>query len=494
MADGLRVALITEATYPHFFGGVSVWCDHLTRGLPDTEFDVYAICDDSSRRPVWASPANVKSLALIPIAVPGRRGSRHQSVAARDLFATRFEEFCLTLFATEADGPAMVAALEGMREAFAAIPPAVGLRMHSSVTTLSSVWNRFSLDDRITSTNPPTLSDVVEALAMFDPLLRPLDYTPAPCDVVHSTANGLSMLLAFTAKWEQGVPLVLTEHGVYLRERYLADPPVGETRNLSALRMRFFRNLNAAGFAMADVLSPVSEFNARWEVQTGAKRDKIRVIHNGVDPDRFDVVNAPDGPSTISFIGRIDPLKDLETLVNAFAIVAHQVPGARLRIFGPVPPGNEAYAARIAALVDTLGLAESVTFEGRLSDPRLAYRAGHVVALSSISEGLPYTLIEAMMSGCATVSTDVGGISEVTGDAGLLVPARDPEAFAAACIELLTKPQKRQRMARDARTRAMHYFTIGQFVGAYDGLYRETVDADWEGFGSQPVEASQKAV
>lgn len=482
------MALVTEATYPHFFGGVSVWCDHLIRGLPDTEFDVYAICDDPGRRPVWPSPNNVTSLALIPIAVPGRRHHRH-SVASRDLFAERFEAFCLSLFAAEPDGLAMLAALEGLREAFAVMPPAVGLRLHSSVTTLSSIWSRFPLDDRADRSEPPALSDVVEALAMFDSLLRPLDFTPAPCDVVHSTANGLAMLAGFVAKWEQGVPLILTEHGVYLRERYLAEPPEGESRDLSALRMRFFRNLNAAGFVMADVLSPVSEFNARWEVQTGAPRDKIQVIHNGVDPERFDVVAAPAGPPTISFIGRIDPLKDLQTLVDAFAIVAERVPRSRLRIFGPVPPGNEAYAARIEASVREHGLVDRVTFEGRLSDARVAYRAGHVVALSSISEGLPYTLIEAMMSGCATVSTDVGGVSEVAGEAGMLVPAREPEAFAAACIELLTKPQKRQKLARAARSRAMQFFTIGQFVGAYDALYGEAIEGDRGGFGlGEPVE------
>lgn len=476
-SSGMRVALVTEATYPHFFGGVSVWCDHLIRGLSDTEFDVYAICDDPGRRPVWELPDNLSSLVPLPIAVPGRR-NRRRSLAARDLFADRFEAFCLSLFSTEPNGIAMLDALQGLREAFEVMPPAVGLRLHSSVTTLCSIWSRFPLDDRMQTTQPPTLSDVVEALGMLDSLLRPLDFTPAPCDAVHSTANGLAMLIGFVAKWEQGVPLILTEHGVYLRERYLADPPQGESRDLSALRMRFFRNLNAGGFAMADVLSPVSEFNARWEVQTGAQRERIKVIHNGVDPERFDVVKPPLGPPTISFIGRIDPLKDLQTLVDAFAIVADRVPRSRLRIFGPTPPGNEAYAARIEAAARAHGLESRITFEGRLSDARVAYRAGHIVALSSISEGLPYTLIEAMMSGCATVSTDVGGVSEVAGAAGMLVPAREPEAFAAACIELLTKPEKRQQMARAARSRALRYFTIGQFVSAYDALYSHAVAGD----------------
>lgn len=471
----LRVALVTEATYPHFFGGVSVWCDHLIRGLPDLDFDLYTVCDEPTRKPVWKTPDNVTSLGLIPIAIPDRRSRRFYGQKERELFAARFEEFCRSLFVSPAETSVpFLEVLRGLREVVKIVPASAGLRFDSSLVTFSRVWSTHVLDSRALGPVEPSLSDVVEALAMFDSLLRPLDVSVAPCDVVHVTANGLAILVGFAAKWELGVPLILTEHGVYLRERYLAAPPKGESRAVSALRMRFFRHLNAAGFLMADVLSPVSEFNARWEEKTGAPRDKIQVINNGVDPERYAVVQPPGGAPTISWIGRIDPLKDLETLVEAFALVIDEMPEARLRLFGPVPVGNESYAAKIASLVAERNLDGSVSFEGRLEDPRIAYRAGHVVALSSISEGLPYTLIEAMMSGCATVSTDVGGVSEVVGEAGKLVPAKDPRAFADACLDLLGNPLLRTRMALAARSRALELFTIGQFVKTYDRLYRET--------------------
>ena len=89
-----------------------------------------------------------------------------------------------------------------------------------------------------------------------------------------------------------------------------------------------------------------------------------------------------------------------------------------------------------------------MTFAGPVASSRDAFAAGHVVALSSISEGMPYTVIEAMMCGRATVSTDVGGVAETVGDAGLVVPPRDPRAFATACLELLTDPARRADLAR----------------------------------------------
>ena len=111
------------------------------------------------------------------------------------------------------------------------------------------------------------------------------------------------------------------------------------------------------------------------------------------------------------WLGRIDPLKDVETLIRSFALVREQLPTARLRIFGAATKENEPYLARCVALRDELGLQECAVFEGRADSVVEAYHAGHVVVLTSISEGFPFTLIEAMAAGKATVATDVGGIA-----------------------------------------------------------------------------------
>src|SRR3979409_994243 len=96
------------------------------------------------------------------------------------------------------------------------------------------------------------------------------------------------------------------------------------------------------------------------------------------------------------------------------------------------------------------------TFEGRVPEIRDAYAAGHVVVLSSISEGFPYTVIEAMTSGRACVATDagggagvapdVGGVAEWIAEAGVVVPPRDPPAMAKACVALLRDHDRRRRL------------------------------------------------
>jgi glycosyltransferase involved in cell wall biosynthesis len=196
-----------------------------------------------------------------------------------------------------------------------------------------------------------------------------------------------------------------------------------------------------------------------------------------VDPEHFPPAGAEPAAPTISWAGRIDPIKDVETLVHAFALVRKQIPDARLRLFGGTPAGNEPYRDRCRDLIVELKLDGAATLEGRVDNILDAYAAGHVVALSSISEGFPYTLIEAMTAGRATVSTDVGGVTEAVGDTGIVVPPRDPEAMAAACVQLLRDADLRNKLGAGARTRALEFFTVEQAVGTFRAIYAELAGA-----------------
>ena len=110
------------------------------------------------------------------------------------------------------------------------------------------------------------------------------------------------------------------------------------------------------------------------------------------------------------------------------------MPGARLRMFGSAPPGQEDYLERCKKLAAELGISELASFEGRVDNIRDAYAAGDVVVLCSITEGFPYTLIEAMTCGRVCVATDVGGVTEALADTGLVVPPRSPQSLAEACL------------------------------------------------------------
>ena len=282
------------------------------------------------------------------------------------------------------------------------------LRSQLAVEIVLDVWSRTPVPG-IAATPALTLADALAVTDLVEHFLRPLQLPAPVADLVHATANGPSVLVGLMAKWEAGTPVVLSEHGVYLRERLLAVRREGYSRAMRTVLVRFFHRLTELGYRHVDAVLPVSDFNARWAVRGGAPAHRVRTLHNGVDPGDLPLLTDEPAEPTLAFVGRIDPLKDIDTLVRAFALVRGQVPAARLRLFGGVPTGNEAYAAEIHRLVDDLGLGAAVTFEGPVSPVTQAFAAGHVVVLSSLSEGLPLTVIEAGMSGRPTVVTDVGG-------------------------------------------------------------------------------------
>jgi glycosyltransferase involved in cell wall biosynthesis len=321
-----------------------------------------------------------------------------------------------------------------------------------------------------------TVHDASQVLDHLDHLLRPLFVSPPRADLCHASANGLSILMALSAHWSEETPLVLSEHGIYLRERYFSYAPDKFSFAVRSLMLRFYKHLAWAGYQIAGTIAPVCDYNRRWQEANGADPERIRTIYNGVDTDHFTAGTTEPELPTLVWMGRIGPLKDVETLIEAFALVHKELPTARLRMYGGVSEENAAYFDRCVALRDRLGLEAFATFEGQTESVVEAYHSGHVVLLTSISEGFPYSLIEAMASGMATVATDVGGVAEASGDAGVIVPPQNPERTAEACLDLLTDPEYRRSMARAARARVLAEFTLEQNLADYGDAYRTVFD------------------
>jgi glycosyltransferase involved in cell wall biosynthesis len=477
----MRVALLAEGCYPYVTGGVSTWCDQLIRGLSDHEFDVVAVTGNSGERPALTLPANVRALRPVPLwdwAPPARR----PRAAARATFLELYRPFLRATLHAGEEQEDFAGSLRGLFDVAQRSDLTAALQTDEAVSLLSEVWGDLH--------GPSWLSmrEAVEATELIEHSLRPLSAEVIEADLCHAVSNGLPALLALAAKWTYGTPMVMSEHGVYLRERYLAFRTVRYRWPVKAVLLALNRRLCATGYAAADVITPVNVYNQRWETRHGADPDSIATAHNGVLAADYPVADdEPDVP-TIGWVGRVDPLKDVETLIRAFALVRERVPAAVLRLFGPTPEGNEWYEQSLHALTAELGLTEAVSFEGPVRPVTRAYHASTLVALSSISEGLPYTVVEAMMCGRATVSTEVGGVPEVVGEAGVLVPPRDPAAFAAACEQLLTDHDRRHEMARDARERAFGLFQLDRMLRTFRGVYA-SVTTDAGEPSSHPLEA-----
>jgi len=189
----------------------------------------------------------------------------------------------------------------------------------------------------------------------------------------------------------------------------------------------------------------------------GADREKIRT-ESGISPE------AP----VLGIVARLTPAKDHAMLLRAFVRVRERIPGARLLIVGDGELGDE-----LKADAAGLGLAESVIFTGARRDIPSLLSAMDVFVLSSYTEGLAMTLLEAMAARLPVVATSVGGNAEAVadGETGIIVPPRDPEIFADTVIGLLGDPDRMQKMGQAGLARAERLFSTQAMVGAYVGLY-----------------------
>lgn len=469
-ADRLRprVALITEGTYPCGGGGVSVWCDQLINGLADVDFTVVAIVLNHQDRPMWRLPRNVASLLLFPLWDRSLDRLRARSHIGDPPIALRR---LVRLICSEPDGTTDVAAFgSAIGDLARELPPpevALPFGLLSQLFAQEVTGSEF-----LQTVFTPTLGDCLRLAEVFLHILRPLSIDLGDdVDVVHASANGLSTLVALGQQARRGTPFMLTEHGLYLRERYLSLTDEFASQLLKHVVARFYRLLCTAAYQRAELIAPASDFNRRWQLALGAPRDRVRTLYNGIEPDHFaGVVEAPD-PS-VTWLGRIDPIKDLSTLIKSAALVRDRLPGVRFRIFGDAPAGHRGYLMSLRREIAELSLERVVFFEGRVSEPAEAFHSGQVAALSSISEGFPYVVLEAMASGLPVVATDVGGVAEAIGHTGFVVPAKDHESMARAIHHLLVHPEWRRQMGAAARERVRSRFTLSAMLEAHEGLYR----------------------
>ncbi|GGS99824.1 lipopolysaccharide glycosyltransferase, putative [Streptomyces violaceus] len=466
--------MLTEGTYPHVHGGVSTWCDQLVKGMPEVDFHIVSLTG-SGREPVtWDLPPNVYAHTSVPTWGPRPGRGRPPYGKARRRFIDTYERFLLSFldpgsptdFGTSLNELAELARDGGLPAA---------LRTESALRSLMWIWTMPHLP---TAAARPTVHDALTATDLLEHALRPLGVRIPEDSVAHAVSSGLATLPALAARHLDGVPFLLTEHGIYLRERYLGYRRDAQRWPVKAFMLGFYRELNSYGYRAADLITPCNQYNRRWEERGGADADKIRTVYNGVDPAAFPHAGPEPEVPTLSWCGRIDPIKDLETLIRAYAMVRAEIPATRLRLFGPVPPGGEAYRTRLEKLAAELGVTDGLTFEGRITEVWRAYAAGHLVMLSSISEGFPFSIIEAMSCGRTTVSTDVGGVREAVGDTGLVVPPREPEKMAAAALTLLKDDRRRLELGELSRQRVIDRFTLRRSVDAFRTVYKELAGED----------------
>jgi polysaccharide biosynthesis protein PelF len=473
----VRVLLTTEGTYPYVSGGVSTWALSLIKGLAHHEFAVAAVIANPPGAMALALPPNAAvlpvplwGLELVEEYLPRPKGLRRRRRTTASVVGKRFLppfELFLDQILIATNDPAQVVEVLGALADFA-----FDYDLRSAMSD-ERVW--VLLHQRLLA-NPlychSTLGTSLDLARSLYRYLLPLALPIPNVDVVHTSASAVCALPAIGAKLRYGTPMLLTEHGVYLRERILelVDYRVGTLEKV--MFSNLYRAIAQAVYYLADQVAPVCQYNIRWERQLGLDLSKVRVIYNGVDSTRFTPAPAIGGRPTLVWLGRIQALKDVLTLIRAVAIVLRSVPDVICRVFGP--DSDPGYAAECRRAVELARIGHAFQFEGPVDDSAAAFRLADVVVLSSMSEGFPFTVVEAMMCGRPVVATDVGGVAEALDDPTLLAEPQNATSLAEAIVRQLRRPAAdRAELGRRLRQRAVEHFDERRFLANYDHLYRE---------------------
>ncbi len=488
----LHIAMITEGTYPFHFGGVSTWCHLLLSDLSHVDFTLISLSGGPDAELQFPLPPNVvdfrpiplwgvrevienRSLLSLPELLDAKARTSEQVITQE--FIPRFQSFLHELYADKADLQHLAKSIHGMYHFFLTHDFDSALRSKAAWECFLAETQEFFPRVAAQYGYPGaaySLADIGRAMQWLYHWLFPLAKQLPQADIAHIAMAGLCTLIATAMKLEYGTPLMLTEHGIYLRESYLAQAASLFGLFHKVFNLRFALRMTELSYQIADMISPCCDYNQRWELRKGARPEQIQTIYYGVDGSVFTPADKPFAdPAVICWVGRIDPLKDLFTLLRAAAIVQQSRPEVRFRLFGSAPAGNEGYYAKCLALRAELGLEETVIFAGFRSNAASAFNEGDIVVLSSVSEAFPFSLLEAMLCQKPVVATAVGGVPEQIAGCGFAVEPRNPQEIAEAILTLINDPELAASFGRAGREKAMQEYSVHQSGSTHEAAYRD---------------------
>jgi glycosyltransferase involved in cell wall biosynthesis len=495
----IDVVLLLEGTYPYVRGGVSSWVHDLIRGFPSLNFHLIFLGSqqDAYDQPHYSLPDNVISLESYYLMdktdVKPKSLSKNVSDCLdnigilHDYFRQNEKQieksnFVDVIQCTKSDGKLQYKDFLYSKESW------------------EFICNRYNKNARhvgftdyfwTVRTMHGTLFKLFE-IAQKVPMSK----------IYHSVSTGYAGFLGALLHVNYNKPFILTEHGIYTKERkidlqssfvnecnsYFKDIPASGMEYHHELWLRFFHGLGRIIYANADPIISLYERNRLRQIKDGASSDRTMVIPNGVDLERFLPVRAKRSaeniPKVLGLIGRIVTVKDIKTFIRAMHSICTLVPDAEGWLIGPDDEDPE-YAQECRDLVISLGLENSVKFLGFQNIDEILPKLGLLV-LTSISEAFPLVIVEAYASGLPVLTTDVGACREIVegltaedkrlGSAGAVVSIANPQETAEAAIDLLLNEKKWRSAQRAGIHRVEKYYTKQHVISKYNNVYSKAMN------------------
>lgn len=498
-AASADIALLLEGTFPYVSGGVSSWVNQILQAYPEHRFAIVFL---GSRREDYgdfryALPPNVVHFeqhflfdALHSNIQPAPSRGHPEALA-------KAREFLQALEAHDGSDESRAKVLAAMRSIALELQPGGSLPLEDFLHS-EFAWDLIRDSYRRHCTDPSFVDFFWTVRIMLQPLwlMARIAHGLIPVRVLHTVSTGYAGFLGGLLHHSRGLPLVLSEHGIYTKERQidlLQSTWIRDNRNIfqrdpmevsffRQMWIRFFDWMGRFCYGAADPIIALYENNRLRQVADGAAAERTVSIPNGIRIERFVPLRTQrpaETPPVLCLIGRVVPIKDIKTFIRAMRRVVNRMPQAQAWVAGPTAE-DPAYADECQNLVDSLGLQANVRFLGMQKVEELLPKVG-VVVLSSISEALPLVILEAQAAGVPVVSTDVGSCRQLIdglgpedqalGSCGRVVGIANPEALADACLELLASPGQWQAASAAGIARVERYYSDRLLFERYRQVY-----------------------
>ena len=471
----MKICSVAEGCYPYVVGGVSGWINSMINAFPNYEFVILAIISDreGSGKFSYELPPNVSAVYEAYLddydwnsdhksAKRPKLGTREYN-ALRSVVMGKNTEWGV-LFDLFSRSEISIDSLL-MGEDFFKIVRECYDRDYSQIVFSDFLWTMRSI---------------------YLPLFLILNTKIPKADIYHCVATGYAGVLGGMAKHLFGCPLMISEHGIYTREReeeILKASWVGGI--YKSIWIDQFRKMSRLAYESADIVTALYGHAKELQVDIGCPEYKIEITPNGITVENFeDLPGKSEEESSFIQIGailRVTPIKDVKTLIQAFYYAKEKVPELRLFIMGPVDEDEE-YAHECYDLVRSLGIRD-VVFTGRINTRDYLGRMDFTI-LTSISEGQPLTILESYAAGKPVIATDVGNCEALIhgeegddiGDAGILTHIMNTQEISDAMVRLAENEALRKQMGENGYERVRKYYKVEYMRDKYAELYKRLRD------------------
>jgi glycosyltransferase involved in cell wall biosynthesis len=460
----MRVCLVIEGSYPFITGGVSSWVHELISGLSEIEFVLFTFSPQADQELRYKLPPNVVGVTDVVLSDKsrsreGRRregGGRLRRERVRGILASHLRMFS--------------GGVPSLEELIGAIPEGVSLHRDSVLDGRS--WRFVQAQNRLRNPIYPYSDYFWAWKSAHDLIFNVLAASPPEADIYHSLSTGFAGLAALAAKVRRGKSFLLTEHGLYHKEREIEIRKAAFVRGYQRdLWIRVYNRIARMCYEGADLCTSLFEENRRYQLELGASPEKTVVIPNGIDVMRYSVPRIKkDEDFHVGFVGRIVPIKDVKTFIVAAKLVLERIPNARFHLIGPDDEDPE-YAKECQRLAADLKIDDRLEFTGR-ADVLEYYSFLDVVVLTSVREAQPLVILEAFAALIPCVATDVGNVSELLdGDRRFIAPSKDAAKIAQGIEYVLEHPEEMAALAVNNRARTVANYEKRELLARYGELY-----------------------